>query len=63
MLFTVDELVAHLSKSNTLLPGTVILTGTPAGTGKQQDPPAYLKSGDTITIEIEGLGVLKNTVS
>ena len=62
MLFTVDELVAHLSKSNTLLPGTVILTGTPAGTGKQQDPPAYLKSGDTITIEIEGLGVLKNTV-
>ena len=63
MLFTIEELVAHLSKSNTLLPGTVILTGTPAGTGKQQDPPAYLKSGDTITIEIEGLGVLKNTVS
>ena len=62
MLFTIEELVAHLSKSNTLLPGTVILTGTPAGTGKQQDPPTYLKSGDSITIEIDGIGVLKNTV-
>ena len=62
MLFTIEELVAYLSKSNTLLPGTVILTGTPAGTGKQQDPPTYLKSGDSITIEIDGIGVLKNTV-
>ena len=62
MLFTIEELVANLSKSNTLLPGTVILTGTPAGTGKQQDPPTYLKSGDSITIEIDGIGVLKNTV-
>ncbi len=62
MLFTIEELVAHLSKSNTLLPGTVILTGTPAGTGKQQDPPTYLKSGDSITIGIDGIGVLKNTV-
>jgi len=62
MLFTIEQLVAHLSKSNTLLPGTVILTGTPAGTGKQQDPPAYLKSGDSISIEIDGIGVLKNTV-
>lgn len=62
MIFTIDDLVAHLSKGNTLLPGTVILTGTPAGTGKQQDPPAYLKSGDSITIEIDGIGVLQNTV-
>ena len=62
MIFTIEELVAHLSVSNTLLPGTVILTGTPAGTGKQQDPPTYLKTGDSITIEIEGLGVLENTV-
>ena len=63
MIFTIEELVAHLSMSNTLMPGTVILTGTPAGTGKQQDPPSYLKTGDIITIEIDGLGVLENTVS
>tara|TARA_X000000950_G_scaffold108019_1_gene136069 strand:- start:8158 stop:8949 length:792 start_codon:yes stop_codon:yes gene_type:complete len=63
MIFTIEELVVHLSASNTLLPGTVILTGTPAGTGKQQDPPAYLKTGDSITIEIDGLGVLENIVS
>ena len=63
MLFTIEDIVAHLSNSNTLLPGTVILTGTPAGTGKQQDPPIYLKSGDTITIEIGGIGFLKNPVT
>ena len=62
MLFTISEIVSHLSMSNTLLPGTVILTGTPFGTGKQQNPSKYLKSGDRITIEIDGLGELKNTV-
>lgn len=63
MIFTIEDIVAHLSKSNTLLPGTVILTGTPAGTGKQQDPPVYLESGDTINIEIDGIGFLENPVS
>lgn len=63
MLFTVETLVAHLSKNNTLLPGTVILTGTPTGTGKQQQPASYLKSGDSVCVEIEGIGLLKNTVS
>ncbi|MGJ8639755.1 MAG: fumarylacetoacetate hydrolase family protein [Opitutaceae bacterium] len=62
MVFPINEVVAHLSAYNTLLPGTVILTGTPSGIGKHQVPPAYLKSGDRIRIEIQALGVLENRV-
>ena len=46
----------------TLLPGTVIATGTPAGVGMGFDPPKFLKSGDVVECEIEGIGVLRNTV-
>lgn len=62
MIFPIHEVIAFLSGNNTLLPGTVILTGTPSGTGKQQAPPVYLKSGDTVRIEIEGIGTLENPV-
>lgn len=62
MIFPVDELIAFISQDTTLLPGTVILTGTPAGVGAARKPPVFLKPGDTVTIEIEGLGKLTNPV-
>lgn len=62
MIFPVRELIAFLSGSTTLLPGTVILTGTPQGVGMAATPPRYLKPGDTVTVEIEGIGRLTNPV-
>jgi len=62
MIFSVSELIAFLSGSTTLLPGTVILTGTPGGTGSGQTPPQFLQPGDEVSIEIEGLGTLTNPI-
>lgn len=62
MIFNVFSLISDLSRSMTLLPGTVILTGTPEGVGFTRKPPVFLKAGDTVTIEIEQLGRLTNTV-
>lgn len=55
-------LVSYLSHQFTLLPGTVILTGTPEGVGMARTPPVYLKPGDRIEVEIEGIGRLSNSV-
>ena len=63
MLFSVAELVSYLSQDTTLLPGTLILTGTPAGAGFASDPPQFLKSGDLVEIEVEGIGSLSNRVT
>lgn len=62
MIFDVPALIEFLSGSTTLLPGTVILTGTPHGVGMAQDPPRWLRPGDVVTIEIEGIGPLTNPV-
>ena len=62
MIFSVRKLIAFLSGSTTLLPGTVILTGTPQGVGAARKPPLFLKAGDTVTIEIEKIGQLTNPV-
>ncbi len=62
MIFDVPALIEFLSGSTTLLPGTVILTGTPHGVGMARKPPVWLKPGDEITIEIEGIGALHNPV-
>ena len=62
MIFTVGQLIAFLSGSTTLLPGTVILTGTPGGTGSGQSPPCFLKPGDRGEVEIQGIGRLSNPV-
>jgi 2,4-diketo-3-deoxy-L-fuconate hydrolase len=62
MIFSVAELVAFLSTGMTLVPGDVILTGTPAGVGFARDPEIFLKAGDEVSIEIEGLGTLTNPV-
>jgi 2-keto-4-pentenoate hydratase/2-oxohepta-3-ene-1,7-dioic acid hydratase in catechol pathway len=63
MLFSVAEIVSDVSQSLTLLPGTVILTGTPEGVGFVRKPPVFLRQGDVITIVIDKLGELTNTVS
>ncbi|RME70945.1 MAG: 5-carboxymethyl-2-hydroxymuconate isomerase [Verrucomicrobia bacterium] len=62
MIFDVPTLIEFLSGSKTLLPGTVIMTGTPHGVGFARKPPVWLKHGDTVTIEIEGIGALTNPV-
>lgn len=62
MIFDVPALIEFLSGSTTLLPGTVILTGTPHGVGMAAKPPRWLKPGDSVTIEIENIGPLTNPV-
>lgn len=62
MIFDVPTLIEFLSGSTRLEPGTVILTGTPHGVGFAQDPPLFLKDGDSITISIDGIGDLTNPV-
>ncbi|MCP9857965.1 MULTISPECIES: fumarylacetoacetate hydrolase family protein [unclassified Cyanobium] len=62
MIFPVAAIIEFLSASTTLLAGTVILTGTPSGVGMAADPPRWLRSGDTVDVEIEGIGVLRNPV-
>lgn len=62
MIFDVPALIEFLSGSTTLLPGTVILTGTPHGVGMAAKPPRWLKDGDTVAIEIERIGRLENPV-
>lgn len=63
MIFDVPALIEYLSGSTTLVPGTVILTGTPQGVGMARKPePRWLRPGDTVTIEIERIGTLTNPV-
>ena len=63
MIFDVATLIATLSEGMTLEPGDVIATGTPSGVGYARTPPVFMKPGDVIEIEIEKIGVLKNTVA
>lgn len=60
MIFGVAELISFLSEAFTLLPGDVILTGTPEGVGKFRTPPVFLQDGDTVTVSIDCLGQLDN---
>lgn len=63
MIFDVATLISEVSRGLTLLPGTLILTGTPSGVGMARTPQIFLKQGDTVEIEITGLGTLRNTVA
>jgi acylpyruvate hydrolase len=63
LIFGVPEIVAFLSETITLEPGDLILTGTPSGVGTGQDPPQFLTSGDTIRIEIDGLGAIEHAIA
>ncbi|MDD5729062.1 MAG: fumarylacetoacetate hydrolase family protein [Victivallales bacterium] len=63
LIFNIPFLISYLSQDITLLPGTVLLTGTPAGVGFARKPPVWLKPGDIFEVEIEGIGVLRNSVA
>ena len=62
MIFPVAELVSFLSQGMTLEPGDIIITGTPPGVGMAREPQLWMKPGDEVSIEIEGLGTLTNPV-
>nr|VFK22227.1 MAG: 2-keto-4-pentenoate hydratase/2-oxohepta-3-ene-1,7-dioic acid hydratase (catechol pathway) [Candidatus Kentron sp. MB]VFK32620.1 MAG: 2-keto-4-pentenoate hydratase/2-oxohepta-3-ene-1,7-dioic acid hydratase (catechol pathway) [Candidatus Kentron sp. MB]VFK76001.1 MAG: 2-keto-4-pentenoate hydratase/2-oxohepta-3-ene-1,7-dioic acid hydratase (catechol pathway) [Candidatus Kentron sp. MB] len=62
MIFSVAEIISYLSEDTTLMPGTLILTGTPWGVGYVRKPPKYLSEGDQVTVEFEGIGTLTNPV-
>ncbi|WP_458096118.1 fumarylacetoacetate hydrolase family protein [Roseomonas sp. WA12] len=62
MIFSVPRILTILSEVMTLEPGDIIATGTPSGVGYPRKPPVFMKPGDTIEIEIEGIGTLSNTV-
>jgi 2-keto-4-pentenoate hydratase/2-oxohepta-3-ene-1,7-dioic acid hydratase in catechol pathway len=63
MIFGVPQILHHLSQGFTLLPGDVVMTGTPEGVGYAMQPPQVLKGGDVVEIEIEGIGRLRNPVA
>ena len=62
LIFGIDDVIAYVSRTTTLEPGDLILTGTPAGVGVFRDPQRLLRPGDEVTIEIEGLASLTNPV-
>ena len=62
LIFGVDEIISHVSRTATLEPGDLILTGTPAGVGAFRQPQRFLQPGDEVTVEIEGIGSITNPV-
>lgn len=63
MIFPIRRLIAYISQWTALAPGDVIATGTPGGVGMKRVPPVYMKDGDEIVVEIDGVGLLRNVVS
>jgi len=63
LIFPFDRIIAYISTFATLEPGDIILTGTPSGAGARFDPPRYLKAGDTVEVEVSGIGTLRNMVA
>jgi 2-keto-4-pentenoate hydratase/2-oxohepta-3-ene-1,7-dioic acid hydratase in catechol pathway len=62
MIFSFRKIITYISTFTTLVPGDVIVTGTPTGAGARRDPPVWLKPGDVIEVEAEGIGILSNGV-
>ena len=62
MAFPFARIVEYVSSFTTLMPGDLIATGTPTGAGARFDPPRWLKPGDVVEVEVEGVGTLRNTV-
>ncbi|MCY0897527.1 MAG: fumarylacetoacetate hydrolase family protein [Firmicutes bacterium] len=62
LIFSIPRLIAELSRAMTLLPGDILLTGTPDGVGFAMDPPRFLRPGDRLVVESDRLGRLENTV-
>ena len=62
-LFSVAQVLVIMSEVMTLEPGDVIITGTPAGVGYARKPPIFMKAGDICEVEVEGVGILLNTIA
>eukprot|EP00434_Breviolum_minutum_P019226 symbB.v1.2.016944.t1/scaffold1306.1/size125945/3 len=62
LIFNIPQIISFLSMSSRLLPGTVILTGTPFGVAEGRKPQPWLKPGDTVAVEVEGIGRLENMI-
>ncbi|MGM0874557.1 MAG: fumarylacetoacetate hydrolase family protein [Bacillota bacterium] len=62
MIFSIEHIISTISQGTTLEPGDIIATGTPAGVGKGFNPPKFLQPGDVVEIEVEGIGVLRNSI-
>lgn len=63
MIFSFRKIVSYVSTFTTLVPGDIIVTGTPTGAGARFDPPVWLKPGDVVEVEAEGIGILRNGVA
>ena len=63
LMFTIPTLIATISTFTALAPGDLILTGTPGGVGFRRDPQVFLRHGDEITVEVDGVGAIRNTVT
>lgn len=62
MIWTIKQIIAHLSRGTTLRKGTAIMTGTPSGVGLFMEPKGFLKDGDVVEVDIEGIGALRNKI-
>ena len=62
LIFSIGELLSHLSRGTTVRAGTVVMTGTPSGVGWSREPKEFLKDGDVVEIEVEGIGKICNTI-
>lgn len=62
LIFSIGETIAYFSRWYRFMPGDIVTTGSPAGVGYGRDPKLFMKEGDTITVEVEGLGVLSNPI-
>jgi len=62
MIFPISKEIEYISTFTTLEPGDIIITGTPTGAGARLDPPRYLKPGDVVEVEVNGIGTLRNTI-
>jgi 2-keto-4-pentenoate hydratase/2-oxohepta-3-ene-1,7-dioic acid hydratase in catechol pathway len=63
MMFPIVEMLVYITQGITLEPGDVIFTGTPSGVGHARKPPVWMKNGDTIEVEIERIGILRNPIA
>jgi len=63
MIFSFRKIISYISTFTTLVPGDMIVTGTPTGAGARLDPPVWLKPGDVVEVEADGIGILRNTIA
>ena len=62
LIHSIPRQIAYISTFMPLEPGDVIVTGTPGGVGAKRTPPVFMRAGDTVEVEVDGIGVLRNTV-